>query len=71
MNVGISLADSTEFIRFPCFSEMLCKISFAPVAMKEFLIPFVGEMPNAARQLAMKEFLSPFVGEIPNATRLP
>lgn len=30
-NFGISLVDSVELIRLPCFSEMLCKSSFAPV----------------------------------------
>lgn len=31
MNFGISLADSTVFIFLPCFSEMFCKSSLAPI----------------------------------------
>lgn len=30
INSGISLADSGEFIFFPCFSDRFCRISFTP-----------------------------------------
>lgn len=34
-NFVMSLADSRESIFLPCFSEILCRISFAPVSILE------------------------------------
>lgn len=45
-NLGISLADSSEFICLPCFSERFCKISLAPASRKnKYPVSMRGSLP--------------------------
>lgn len=51
MKFGISSADSTEVIFFPCFSEMLCKSSFAPAPGCDTKLTKISELKQNYKQM--------------------